>query len=281
MSDSEQRNSRTGAVPVFGPKSEGPPEQAPKAHVSPPPAPPQQNSTPQQSTGTPPPARVPGTDQGRPHRTSAHLGAMRNTALPRGNADTSGIRYWPFVVGGIAVIALVLVVVLVASILSMNAPNDGSVDAAPDSSEAEPDSADSVDPADSLEGQDLSPEEKLENLKDDTWDKYADELDGEWVVQLSAKNEGMEADGYTWTNEDIVEHFEELHDIYPDAVLLWSGDWSSYNNSDFWVIVRSITYSDSDSALNFCYDEGFGRDDCMAKHLFTTGAPDDTSEYMS
>ncbi|AZL10956.1 hypothetical protein [Brevibacterium aurantiacum] len=183
--------------------------------------------------------------------------------------------------GGIAVIAFVLIVVLVSSILSMNAPNDGSVDAAPDSSEAEPDGADSVDPADSLEGQDLSPEEKLETLKDDTWDKYADELDGEWVVQLSAKKEGMEADGFTWTNEDVVEHFEELHDIYPDAVLLWSGDWSSYDNSDFWVIVRSVIYPDSDSALNFCYDEGFGPDDCMAKRLFTTGAPDDTSEYMS
>lgn len=280
MSDSEQRNSRTGAVPVFGPKSDGPPEQAPKAQIPPPP-PPQQNSTPQQATGAPPPARGPGADQGRPHRTSAHLGAMRNTALPRGNAETSGIRYWPFVVGGIAVIALVLVVVLVSSILSMNTPNDGSVDAAPDSSEAEPDSADGVDPADSLEGQNLSPEEQLESLKDDTWDNYADELDGEWVVQLSAKKEGMEADGYTWTDEDIVDHFEDLHDSYPDAVLLWSGDWSSYDNSDFWVIVRSATYPDSDSALNFCYDEGFGPDDCMAKRLFTTGAPDDTSEYMS
>lgn len=280
MSDSEQRNSRTGAVPVFGPKSDGPPEQAPKAQIPPPP-PPQQNSTPQQATGAPPPARGPGADQGRPHRTSAHLGAMRNTALPRGNAETSGIRYWPFVVGGIAVIALVLVVVLVSSILSMNTPNDGSVDAAPDSSEAEPDSADGVDPADSLEGQNLSPEEQLESLKDDTWDNYADELDGEWVVQLSAKKEGMEADGYTWTDEDIVDHFEDLHDSYPDAVLLWSGDWSSYDNSDFWVIVCSVTYPDSDSALNFCYDEGFGPDDCMAKRLFTTGAPDDTSEYMS
>lgn len=283
MNESEKKDSRTGAVPVFGPKSQISPEQESPANVPPPPPPPMASGT-QPNGGPPTSTRPVEPNQRQPHRTArpaAHQGTKYNSSDFSPNMQTSGVRIWPFVVGGAGLIALILIVVLVASVVNMTTSDDGSVDAAPGTSEAEQGDAEEADPVDAMEGKDLSPEEQLESLKDATWDSYADELDGEWVVQLSSKKDGLEADGYTWTNSDIVEHYGELHEMYPEAVLLWSGDWSSYDSSDFWVIVLSTTYSDSDSALDFCNQEGFGEDDCMAKQLFITGAPEDTSEYMS
>lgn len=286
-----QKDLRTGAVPVFGPKSQTPPAQEQQA------APPQgQQTPPEQGPQTPPPPPGPsgqnggfpqaqqptGSAPGQPHRMAAHQNSAPQAVFPPGGMQQkSGTPIWPFLVGGGGLIALILIVVLVTAIMNMTPPDGGSVDTAQDSPAEEVADNTEPDPSDALEDQDLSPDEKLESIKDAAWDEYSDELDGEWVVQLSSKKEGLEVDGYTWTDEDIVDHYESIHEQYPDAVLLWSGDWSSYDNSDFWVIVRSEAYPDADSALDFCYDEGFGSDDCMAKHLYKTGAPDDTSEYMS
>jgi hypothetical protein len=276
MTDPQKDDARTGAVPVFGPKSQTPPQQEQQAPPPPPPPASTQN-------GQPPQAQQPtGPIPGQPHRTAAHLNSAPQPVFPHnGMPQKSGTRVWPFLVGGGGLIALILIIVLVSAITNLSSPDGGSVDTAQDSPAEEAAEDTEPDPADALDGQDLSPEEKLESIKDTSWDAYSDELDGQWVVQLSSKKEGLEADGYTWTDSDIVDHYESIHEEYPDAILLWSGDWSSYDSSDFWVIVRAAAYPDSDSALDFCYEEGFGSDDCMAKHLYISGAPDDTSEYMS
>lgn len=185
------------------------------------------------------------------------------------------------IAAGVGVVALVVAIVLIANFIRSMTPDQEVVTAnsEPPSAPAEPESGE--DPEVPFDSQSLPAGEQLEQYREEAWNMESGYLDGEWVVQLSSKKEGLEAEGIVWTEEGILDHFENMRSQYPDAVLLWSGDWSSYDNSDFWVIVRSTVYSDSESALDFCRQEGFGKDDCMAKRLFITGAPDDTSEYLS
>ena len=121
------------------------------------------------------------------------------------------------------------------------------------------------------------PEQLETHVADGT--RIAEErLEGRWVVQLSAKKPGLEADGRTWDDEAILEEFEENRRRHPEAVLLWSGDWSSFRLADFWVTVLAEPYDDPDEALATCRDLGLDRDHCFAKKLSTSEGPDGTTE---
>lgn len=99
----------------------------------------------------------------------------------------------------------------------------------------------------------------------------------QWVVQLSAKQPGLEANGRTWAEEDILEEFTENQRRHPEAILLWSGDWSSFRLDDFWVTVLAEPYDNPEAALEKCRNLGLDRDNCFAKKLSTSEGPDGTT----
>jgi hypothetical protein len=72
-----------------------------------------------------------------------------------------------------------------------------------------------------------SSREKLNAYTEEGTERAAD-LEGQWVTQVSAKNVGLEADGKTWTVEDILNEYEANKVKYPGAILIQSGDWASY-----------------------------------------------------
>ena len=91
-----------------------------------------------------------------------------------------------------------------------------------------------------------------------------------WIPQISSKRVGLVAERRTWDNEAILEEHLRLRSLYPDVKLLWSGDWSTFDSRNFWVTVVGL-YSDSPYVvLNWCTEQGFDRDNCIAKIVSTT-----------
>ncbi len=90
-----------------------------------------------------------------------------------------------------------------------------------------------------------------------------------WVPQLSSKRPGVVDDGLVWNNALTLQEHLRLRRQY-DAKLLWSGDWSVFNGSNWWVTIAPITFATSDGALQWCRSEGFDRDHCLAKLVSTT-----------
>ena len=104
-----------------------------------------------------------------------------------------------------------------------------------------------------------------------------EQLSDQWVVQLSAKKPGLEADERTWDEEAILQEFEENQRRHPEAVMLWSGDWSSFRLADFWVTVLAEPYDSPDEALATCTNLGLDRDNCFAKKLSKSEGPEGTT----
>ncbi|WP_051297479.1 hypothetical protein [Brevibacterium album] len=103
------------------------------------------------------------------------------------------------------------------------------------------------------------------------------ELAETWVVQLSAKKPGLETSGQTWTEAAILAEFEENRRRYPEAVMLWSGDWQSFKMGDYWITVLAEPYDSPEDALAKCTSLGIDRDNCYAKKLSTVEGPEDTT----
>ncbi|MFB9777015.1 hypothetical protein [Brevibacterium otitidis] len=120
--------------------------------------------------------------------------------------------------------------------------------------------------------------EQLAQIAEQDHDTVADRLDGHWVVQLSAKQEGLTTDDRTWTEDDILTEFNELRSEHSNAVLLNSSDWSSYQLDDYWITVLNEPYDDPDDALAVCTDLGIDRDNCFAKKISSTEDPEGTTK---
>ncbi|MFC5064469.1 hypothetical protein [Actinomycetospora atypica] len=108
-----------------------------------------------------------------------------------------------------------------------------------------------------------------------------DALAGSWVPQLSAKHEGTVADGVTYDDDAIWSHFTMLAARYPSTALLYSGDWSVFKGSDYWVAVYPQAFSTADGANAWCSAQGLPANDCFAKQLSHTAGPDGTTKPRS
>ncbi|WP_248279029.1 hypothetical protein [Brevibacterium sp. 'Marine'] len=124
------------------------------------------------------------------------------------------------------------------------------------------------------------PKEALKQLADSDGQTAKSELNGKWVPQLSSKKVGLEAEGKTWDEEAILEEFEGLREEFPRVKLIWSGDFSSFKEDNFWVTVVGIGYDDPDDALSWCSSHGLGPDSCYAKQLNTSGGHDGTTRLQ-
>lgn len=104
-----------------------------------------------------------------------------------------------------------------------------------------------------------------------------------WVPQISAKRDGLEADGVTWDNARILDQHLRMRQQYGakgyDAKLLWSGDWSTYDGRDFWVTIVAAPFAQADDALAWCSAQGFDRDNCAAKIVSTTRPVAGSTKY--
>ena len=100
-----------------------------------------------------------------------------------------------------------------------------------------------------------------------------------WVPQLSSKRLGIEAEGRTWTNSMILNDHQQLRQSYSGVRLLWSGDWSTFSDSDFWVTIAGTGFPTADQALAWCTGNGFDRNHCYAKLISTTHPVEDGTAY--
>lgn len=92
---------------------------------------------------------------------------------------------------------------------------------------------------------------------------------GHWVPQLSSKRPGTIEGGVRWDNAMALQEHLRLRQLY-NAKLLWSGDWSTFSEPDYWVSIAGTTFLDAQGALNWCKSNGFDRDHCIAKLISTT-----------
>jgi hypothetical protein len=124
------------------------------------------------------------------------------------------------------------------------------------------------------------PKKALKQLADTDGQTAKSELNGKWVPQLSSKKVGLEAEGKTWDEESILEEFEGLREEFPRVKLVWSGDFSSFKEDNFWVTVVGIGYDDPEDALSWCSSHGLGPDSCYAKQLNTSGGHEGTTRLQ-
>lgn len=100
-----------------------------------------------------------------------------------------------------------------------------------------------------------------------------------WVPQLSSKRLGLVAEGRRWTHSAILAEHQSLRQAYPGARLLWSGDWSTFSESNFWVTIAGATFPTADGALAWCRSNEFDRDHCFAKLVSTTRPVEGSTDY--
>lgn len=100
-----------------------------------------------------------------------------------------------------------------------------------------------------------------------------DNLVGYWVPQLSSKRIGLEADGIVYDHDAILASHSALKGRYPEALLLWSGDYATFKADDFYVTITPVPFEAGDDANAWCETEDIPPDDCFAKRIDHTGGP--------
>ncbi len=101
----------------------------------------------------------------------------------------------------------------------------------------------------------------------------AEALADRWVPQLSSKNDGLVADGTTYDRRAIWADFTTTRQAYPSALLLWSGDYSSFTKGDFWITVVNTPFTTGAAANAWCAAEHLDADHCFAKLVSHTHGP--------
>jgi len=113
-----------------------------------------------------------------------------------------------------------------------------------------------------------TPEEQLADLRASDAAVVANIPDGYWVPQLASNRPGTDRDGNVWDAATILQ--DHLYWRSYGGALLWSGDFMTYNSSDYWVtVVPSSASSTSDDVLAWCVSQNIGRNNCLAKRIST------------
>lgn len=98
-------------------------------------------------------------------------------------------------------------------------------------------------------------------------------LVGQWVPQVSSKQVGLVVGGVTYGFPEILADFRRWRASYPDAVLLRSGDFSSFRSPGFFVTVVAQPFGTPEAANAWCDGEGLAPGDCLAKRISRTDGP--------
>lgn len=103
-------------------------------------------------------------------------------------------------------------------------------------------------------------------------------LAGMWVPQLASSRPGLVVDGVTFGYPEILDEHFGLRAQY-GTLLVWSGDWSSFNASDFYVTVVAIPFTSSEGANAWCDAAGIDADHCFAKRLSRVNGPEGSTAH--
>ena len=107
---------------------------------------------------------------------------------------------------------------------------------------------------------------------------------GQWLPQLGSKH-GTPVwsvdpeDNVTYTPLEIWREHQRLRQQY-GAVLVWSGDWTVWDQQDYWVTIVPRSYSDSDSVLSWCRSVQRDKDHCSAQIVSNTLGPNDNTHAL-
>jgi serine/threonine-protein kinase len=104
-----------------------------------------------------------------------------------------------------------------------------------------------------------------------------EQLTERWVPQLSSKQPGLKVNGTIFDYQAIWADFASLAERYPGAMLLWSGDYSSFRLPDFWVTIAPQAFDSGQLANGWCDSAGIDRDNCYAKRITHTGGYTDST----
>ena len=124
----------------------------------------------------------------------------------------------------------------------------------------------------------IDPEEQLRQIANGNRPFVSVRLADRWVPQLSSKRPGVVDQGIVWDNATTLREHLQLRERY-HARLLWSGEWSTFSASNFWVTVAGITFPTSAGALAWCTSQGFDHDHCFAKIVSTTYPVEGSTAY--
>jgi hypothetical protein len=104
-------------------------------------------------------------------------------------------------------------------------------------------------------------------------------LDEFWVPMLSQKWEGLEADGKTYDQYAVAELDRQLRAQH-GAIVIWSGEYTSFFRSDMWVHIVPRKYVTAEEALNWCRSSNLTRANCGAKFLSHTKNSKGTTAWL-
>jgi len=124
----------------------------------------------------------------------------------------------------------------------------------------------------------IDPEQQLRQIANGDHPFVSVRLADRWVPQLSSKRPGVVDQGIVWDNATTLREHLQLRERY-HARLLWSGEWSTFSASNFWVTVAGSTFPTSAGALAWCTSQGFDRDHCFAKIVSTTHPVEGSTAY--
>ena len=103
-------------------------------------------------------------------------------------------------------------------------------------------------------------------------------VSGYWVPQVSSKRLGLYAEGMTWSSPAIMQEFLSLREQFPQALLLFSDEWSVFDaGGGWWVTIVGITFSTAEGANAWCDSQGLDGEHCFAKYIDTSGSSEGTT----
>lgn len=100
-----------------------------------------------------------------------------------------------------------------------------------------------------------------------------------WVPQVSSKRAGLVVDGRTLTNAEVLRDHLNFRQRFGQARLVYSGQWSTFSDTDWWVTVVGPSWTFPENANRWCDDQDFGVDDCFAKFISSLFGPERTTVY--
>ncbi len=100
-----------------------------------------------------------------------------------------------------------------------------------------------------------------------------------WLPQVSSKRPGLVAEGITWTDADVLRDHLALRQRFPQARLVWSGDWTTFSSPNWWVTIVAQPMTTPQQANGWCDAQGLDPDHCFAKMISSVLGPDGTTVY--
>jgi serine/threonine protein kinase len=81
------------------------------------------------------------------------------------------------------------------------------------------------------------------------------------------------------SESEIMKQFQTLQAQHANALMLRSGDYSSFLSKNYYVIVLGQSYPSSSAVNAWCKSSPYGPTDCYAKRLRHTGTPDGNTAH--